>query len=58
MFSLPAGNLTTVSRWNTGNPGSYLSWQSAIPGVNNFLLVPGQAYWILIKASGTLSYNP
>ena len=54
MFSIPA-NLTMVSRWN---PGSYLSWQAAIPGVNNFLLVPGQAYWILIKSSGVLTYSP
>jgi hypothetical protein len=56
MYSI-ANNITTVARYNPATM-SYTSWLSTIPTVNNFLLVPGQAYWILIGASGTLTYAP
>jgi hypothetical protein len=56
MYSI-ANNITTVARYNPATK-SYTSWLSTIPTVNNFLLVPGQAYWILVGASGTLTYAP
>jgi hypothetical protein len=56
MYSI-ANNITTVARYNPATM-SYTSWLSTIPTVNNFLLVPGQAYWILVGASGTLTYAP
>jgi hypothetical protein len=37
---------------------TYKSWLSAVPTLNNFLLVPGQAYWCYLTGSGTLSYAP
>jgi hypothetical protein len=55
MFS--PGVITTVARYNPGAK-TYTSWLSTIPTVNNFFLVPGQAYWILAGASGTLTYTP
>jgi hypothetical protein len=51
------GTVTTVARWNPASK-TYTSWLSTIPTVNNFNLVPGQAYWILAGASGTLTYTP
>jgi len=51
------GTVSTVSAWNPVTH-AYSSWLKAVPGVNNYLLVPGQAYWILASASGTLSYAP
>lgn len=56
MYSI-AGNVTTVATYNPVTK-AYTSWLSVIPAVNNFLLVPGQAYWILVGASGTLTYVP
>jgi hypothetical protein len=55
MFS--PGIITTVAKYNPPNK-SYTSWLSVIPGVNNFALAPGQAYWILCSASGVLAYEP
>jgi hypothetical protein len=54
------GNLSTIKSVAYYNPvtKSYTSWLSIIPTVNNFLLVPGQAYWISCGASGTLTYTP
>jgi ABC-type oligopeptide transport system substrate-binding subunit len=52
-----AGNITTVARYNPATK-SYTSWLSVIPAVNNFALAPGQAYWILVGASGVLAYEP
>jgi hypothetical protein len=51
------GSVTTVAKYNPVTK-SYTSWLSTIPTINNFALVPGQAYWILATASGTLSYMP
>jgi hypothetical protein len=56
MWSVPGG-ITTVAKYNPATM-SYTSWLSVIPTVNNFLLEPGQAYWILATSSGTLSYAP
>jgi hypothetical protein len=56
MYSV-AGSITTVASWNPVTK-TYTSWLSVIPTVNNFALVPGQAYWILCGASGTLTYTP
>jgi PKD repeat protein len=50
-------NITTVSKWNPATK-AYTSWLSIIPAVNNFALVPGQAYWILVLQSGVLAYEP
>ena len=52
-----SGSITTVSRWNPATK-SYSSWVSLFPTSNNFLLVPGQAYWILCGSSGVLAYDP
>ncbi len=56
MYSV-AGGITSIASWNPVTM-SYTSWISVIPSTNNFLLVPGQAYWILCGASGTLTYSP
>ena len=56
MWSVPGG-LKTVSAWDPV-ARAYTSWLSIIPNSNNFLLVPGQAYWILVSTSGTLAYAP
>ena len=52
-----AGGIKTVSSWDPV-ARAYTSWLSIIPSVNNFALVPGQAYWILCRASGMLAYEP
>jgi hypothetical protein len=56
MYSV-AGSITTVATWDPVTK-AYTSWLSVIPTINNFALVPGQAYWILCGESGTLSYTP
>jgi hypothetical protein len=58
MFS--GGNSSTITTIAAYNPvtRAYSSWLSVIPTMNNFLLVPGQAYWILCSGSGTLTYAP
>jgi hypothetical protein len=53
MFS---GTITSVAKYNSATK-SYTSWLSVIPSIHDFLLVPGQAYWILCD-SGVLSYVP
>jgi hypothetical protein len=50
-------SLTTVAKWNPATK-TYTSWLSVIPAINNYALVPGQAYWILVGDSGTLAYEP
>jgi len=57
MWSVVPNGITTVARWNPATK-SYTSWINIFPASNNFLLVPGQAYWILCGASGTLTYTP
>jgi hypothetical protein len=52
-----ANNITTVARYNPATK-SYTSWLSIIPTINNFALVPGQAYWVLVGQSGVLAYDP
>jgi hypothetical protein len=56
MYSV-AGGVTTVSTWNPLMK-TYSNWLSVIPTINNFILTPGLAYWILASTSGTLSYEP
>jgi parallel beta-helix repeat protein len=56
MYSTPGG-ITIVASWNPATK-AYTTWLSIIPSVNNFLLVPGQAYWILCGTSGVLTYCP
>jgi hypothetical protein len=51
------GNIWTVSKFNPATK-SYTNWLSVIPTINNFILVPGEAYWILAPGSGTLTYTP
>jgi len=52
----PTG-ITTIATYNPVTK-AYTSWLSVIPTVNNFLLLPGNAYWILCGTSGTLTYTP
>ena len=49
--------ITMISKWNPTTK-SYISWLSVIPTVNNFLLVPGQAYWVFVPASCVITYLP
>jgi ABC-type transport system substrate-binding protein/PKD repeat protein len=51
------GSITTVVTYIQAT-GLYSTWFSVAPSVNNFLLVPGQSYWIWCSASGTLTYDP
>jgi hypothetical protein len=67
--TLKANNLTTMYSgtgaitmvaWFNAATGKYSSWISALPGLNNFALAPGVAYWIWVTAGtgGTLTYIP
>ncbi|RDE13890.1 MAG: hypothetical protein C4K47_05325 [Candidatus Thorarchaeota archaeon] len=56
MYSV-AGGVKMVVSWDSATK-AYRSWISTIPTMNNFLLVPGQGYWIYCSASGVLTYNP
>jgi hypothetical protein len=51
------GNIWTVAKFNPATK-SYTSWLSAIPTISNFILFPGQAYWIIVPGNGTLTYTP
>jgi ABC-type transport system substrate-binding protein len=53
------GAITMVAYFNAVTQ-KYSSWISAVPNLNNFLLVPGVSYWIWVTAGtgGTLSYMP
>jgi hypothetical protein len=51
------GSITTVVTYIQAT-GKYSSWFASAPMLNNFLLVPGQSYWVWCSASGTLTYNP
>jgi hypothetical protein len=53
------GAITMVAYFNAVT-GKYSSWVSAVPGLNNFPLAAGQAYWVWITVGtgGTLSYIP
>jgi len=53
------GAVTMVAYFNAAT-GKYSSWVSAVPNLNNFLIVPGHAYWIWITVGtgGTISYMP
>jgi hypothetical protein len=56
MFS--SGSLTDLARWNT-TTGHYDGYIVGIdPSINDFTLSPGEAYWIWVTASGTLTYDP
>jgi len=51
------GAVTMVAYYNAVT-GKYISWISAVPALNNFLLVPGQGYWIWATGGGVLTYSP
>ena len=38
--------------------GAYLMYDDIEPTYHNFLLVPGQAYWVWCTSGGTLAYDP
>jgi PKD repeat protein len=50
------GDVTTVASYNTAT-GQYEVYITNVPHTD-FLLVPGQAYWIYCDASGALTYDP
>jgi hypothetical protein len=52
-----AGAVDQVAAWDPVAKG-YIIWWSFFPEENDFSLVPGQAYWVLLTASGTLTYAP
>ena len=51
------GSISIVATWSPVRK-SYTNWISLFPASSNFLLVPGQAYWILCTADGVLTYEP
>ncbi len=51
------GSITMIS-WFNQTTKAYKTWLSAVPTLNNFLLVPGQAYWAWVSGSGWISYLP
>ena len=51
------GGIKMVSSWDPVAK-AYKSWLSFIPNINDFLIKPGHAYWILTSGSGTLTYMP
>ncbi len=55
MFS-PAGSLSVVVMWNA-TVQTYKTHIIGLP-LNNFPLVPGQAYWVYLSATATLTYVP
>jgi len=50
------GNVTQVVGYDEAT-GTYKTYNPLLP-FTDFLLVPGHAYWILVTASGTLTYQP
>jgi PKD repeat protein len=50
------GTVQQVAKWNP--VAGYTIWWDMFPTKNNFALVPGQSYWILVTASGQLTYTP
>jgi hypothetical protein len=52
----PAGSVTVVASFDNVAK-TYKTWIAAVPAVNNFLLVPGLAYWVYVTAPGTLTYT-
>ena len=50
------GNVTMVA-WYNATSGTYKTYIKGIPQ-SDFTLIPGQAYWIMCTASGTLTYTP
>jgi hypothetical protein len=56
MFS--GGSVTDLARWNT-TTGQYDVYIVGIdPSIYDFIMSPGEAYWIWVTASGTLAYDP
>jgi len=51
------GQVTQVVSYDATTK-TYKTWNSVLPAINNFSLVPGDAYWIMVTASGTLTYTP
>ncbi len=51
------GSIVIVSSYDPTSK-RYVNWISVVPFMNDFLLVPGQGYWIYCTASGTLAYDP
>ena len=51
------GTVTVVAKFDPVTK-QFTSWLAAVPMANNFVLVPGQGYWIYALGSGTLTYTP
>jgi len=54
MYS-PAGAIEMIADYTVSGYSVYFAFD---PGYNDFLLVPGRAYWCWTTGSGTLSYMP
>jgi hypothetical protein len=54
-----SGAITLIAYYNAAT-GKYVSWISALPAVNNFVLNPGVAYWCWVTqgTGGTITYVP
>ena len=50
------GSITQVVMYTPGV--GYKTFNPLLPFINNFYIAPAQAYWVLVTASGTLSYTP
>ena len=48
----------TMIAWFNQTTKVYKTWLSAVGTLNNFVLVPGQAYWCWVTGSGWVSYPP
>jgi hypothetical protein len=50
------GSVTQVVSYNA-TTGQYKTYNPLLP-FTNYYLAPGQAYWIMVTATGTLAYSP
>ena len=57
MFTgLSGARMTTVSTWNPATQ-TYVTYVSGYP-INDFLMIPGQGYWVFLTGAGIVAYTP
>jgi len=56
LAAMYSGGVSQVVKWNAAL-GTYTTYVVGMP-LNNFAIVPGQAYWLFAGGSGTLTYTP
>ena len=50
-------SVTMIAKWNPATK-SYTNWLPGIPTINNFGIVPGAGYWILVSQDCVITYYP